>query len=115
MKNIACFPILVFLVSLSVQAGQQGESRVPDLNNLADQLQLDATQTSQLTDLVKQHRKQMQSLRDDTQQSREQMHELRDRHREELLTVLSYEQLYHFDQYMRQFHRRHKPGEQAGQ
>jgi Skp family chaperone for outer membrane proteins len=108
MKNrLACFVIALFL-SLSVQAAQRSDQKGPDLDSLAAQLQLDSTQTSQLSELMTKHREQMKAMRDDKQQEREKMHEIRDQHREELLIVLNYEQLYKFEQYMREHRPRRK-------
>jgi Skp family chaperone for outer membrane proteins len=103
MKNrIAIIAIALFL-SFSAQAAQQTDHQRPDLDSLADQLQLDSTQASQLTEMVKTHHEQMQAMRGERQQMHEEMHEIREQHRQELLTVLSYEQLYQFEAYMHQF------------
>lgn len=108
MKNrLTCFVIALFL-SLSVQAAQRPEHQGPDLDSLSAQLQLDSTQVSQLSELMNKHRAQMQGMRADKRQQREKMHEIREQHREELLVVLSYEQLYQFEQYMREHRPRRK-------
>lgn len=113
-KNLACFAIAL-LLSLSVQAAQRSDQKGPDLGSIAAQLQLDSTQTSQLSELMNKHREQMKAMRDDKQQQRENMHEIRDQHREELLIVLSYEQLYKFEQYMREHRPRRKQERGASQ
>lgn len=108
MKNLASYLIVALSLSWSVQAAQPGDGSGPDLALLTDQLQLDSVQASQLTSLVARHRQAMQSMRGDKKQLREKMQQVREQHREDLLTVLNYEQLYQFDQYMRQFHHRHR-------
>ena len=116
MKNrLACFAIALFL-SLSVQAAsQRSDQKGPDLDSLAAQLQLDNTQVSQLSELMSKHREQMKAMRDDKQQQREKMHEIREQHREQLLIVLNYEQLYKFEQYMREHRPRRKQDKGASQ
>lgn len=115
MKNrLTCFAIALFL-SLSVQAAQRSDQKGPDLDSLAAQLQLDSTQTSQLSELMNKHREQMKAMRAEKQKQREKMHAIRDQHREELLIVLSYEQLYKFEQYMREHRPRSKQDKGASQ
>jgi Skp family chaperone for outer membrane proteins len=110
-KSLTCLAIAL-LLSLSVQAAQRSDQKGLDLDSIAAQLQLDSTQTSQLSELMSKHREQMRAMRDDKQQQREKMHEIRDQHREQLLIVLSYEQMYKFEQYMRE-NRPHRKQEKS--
>ncbi|MBE9515787.1 MAG: hypothetical protein IME93_02295 [Proteobacteria bacterium] len=99
----------------------QMRHRGPDMQALAKELGLDESQTKKLQQIMQQHRKKMmskrQQLRQDRQQQnqdrssrREQRRAMRKEHRKELLTVLSYEQLYKFEEYMEE----HRPRRQRG-
>ena len=115
MKNLSRYLLVAAFLSLSVQAAQSGDGSGPDLDLIADQLQLDSEQTSQLTNIVDKHQQTMRSMQGEKKLLRQQMHQMREQHRDELLTVLNYEQLYQFDQYMRQFHRQHGKEKQGMQ
>ncbi len=108
MKNPVFLLIIMSLFSVSVQAAQQRVDTGPGLDKVFDQLQLNAGQASQLTRLIGKHRQQMESLRVDKKQLREQMHQIREQHRAELLTVLSYQQLYEFEKFMHENRPRNK-------
>ncbi len=96
--------VLALTLSTSLFADQSSGERKPDFEELSSQLQLDEASSRQLKDIVESHRQQMESIR----QQKQKQHEVREQHRIELLTVLSYEQLYKFEQYMHQFHRTHR-------
>ena len=110
-KNLLIAILLV--VSQPLVAAQDDAKHRPDIDYLVSQLNLDANKTTQLKAIMSEHRQQMQSMRDQKQEAREEMHKMRTQHREQLLTVLSYEQLYQFDEYMHQFRpRRSKKSDQ---
>lgn len=108
MKSSITTIFIALFLSLSAQAAQRADHQGPDLDSLVTELQLDSTQASQLEELMGKHHQQMQAMRKDKQQSREEMHGIREQHREELLIVLSHEQLYQFEQYMREHRPRHQ-------
>ena len=64
-------------------------------------MQLNPEQATRLNELVQQHHAQMKNMHQQRKQEQSQqrgdMHELRVQHREDLLSVLSYEQLYEFE------------------
>ena len=107
MKISAIVLTTMLFASLSATAAQDNQQNRPDIDYLVSQLELTADKTTQLKAIMSQHRQQMESMRDQKQEAREQRHTIRTQHREELLTVLSYEQLYKFDQYMHQFRPKH--------
>ena len=107
MKISAIVLTTILLASQSVNAAQNEQQNRPDIDYLVTQLDLTADKTTQLKAIMSQHRQQMESMREQKQEDREQRHKIRTQHREELLTVLSYEQLYKFDQYMHQFRPKH--------
>jgi len=110
-KNLLIAILLV--VSQPLVAAQDDAKQRPDIDYLVSQLNLDANKTTQLKAIMSQHRQQMESMREQKHEAREEMHKMRTQHREQLLTVLSYEQLYKFDEYMHQFrHRRSKKSNQ---
>ena len=111
MKSSITYLFIALFFSLSVQAAQRSGHQAPDLDSLVAELQLDSTQASQLGELMSKHREQMKTMREDKRQLREEMHDLREQHREDLLIVLSHEQLYQFEQYMREHHPRHQKNE----
>jgi len=84
----------------------QQRPRGPDMKALAQQLGLNDDQTAKLKTILEKHRQEMQAMRQAGMQRGEeamqQRHAQRDKHREELLTVLSYEQLYKFEKFMEQ-------------
>ena len=88
-------------------AGQdQQRPRGPDMRALAEQLGLNKDQATKLKTILEKQRQEMQSMRQAGMQRGEaamqQRHAQRDKLREELLTVLSYEQLYKFEKFMEQ-------------
>ena len=100
----------LLIISQPLIAAQDDAQQRPDIDYLVSQLNLDANKTTQLKAIMSEHRQQMQSMRDQKQEAREEMHEMRTQHREQLLTVLSYEQLYKFDEYMHQFRPKRSKG-----
>lgn len=84
----------------------QQRPKGPDMKALAQQLGLNEDQTARLKTILEKHRQEMQAMRQAGGQRGEdamqQRHAQRDKHREELLTVLSYEQLYKFEKFMEQ-------------
>ena len=114
MKSSITYLFIALLFSLSVQAAQRSGHQGPDLDSLVTELQLDSTQVSQLGELMSKHREQMKTIREDKYQLREKMHDVREQHREELLIVLSHEQLYQFEQYVRE-HRPRRQKNEPGQ
>ena len=107
MKISAIVLTTILFASQSVIGAQNDQKNRPDIDYLVTQLELTADKTTQLKAIMSQHRQQMESMREQKQEAREQRHKIRTQHREELLTVLSYEQLYKFDQYMHQFRPKH--------
>jgi hypothetical protein len=103
-------PLIIALLVFGITAhAAQGKARViPDLNPVIEQMGLDSIQTEKLNEMVKAHHQQMQAQHKEKGELRDQMHSIREAHRNELLSVLSYEQLYEFEQYMRQFKRSRK-------
>ena len=96
------FPLLL-LISQSAVSVQDDKRQGPDIDQLVSQLDLSTDQSTRLKAIMSEHRQQMESMREQMQEERQEMHKIRTQHREELLTVLNYEQLYKFDQYMHQF------------
>jgi hypothetical protein len=103
MKISALVLTTILFASQSATAVNDDRQKRPDIDYLVSQLELTADKTTQLKAIMSQHRQQMESMREQKQEAHEQRHTMRTQHREELLTVLSYEQLYKFDQYMHQF------------
>ncbi len=88
-------------------AGQdQQRPRGPDMKALAEQLGLNKDQVAKLKTILEKQRQEMQSMHQAGMQrggaGMQQRHAQRDKFREELLTVLSYEQLYKFERFMEQ-------------
>lgn len=89
---------------------EQPRPKGPDMKALAQQLGLNEDQTARLKTIMEKHRQEMQvmhqTMREGGMQRGEaamqQRHAQRDKHRQELLTVLSYEQLYKFEKFMEQ-------------
>jgi len=102
LPNIVLAFALVF--SGAIYAEQTSTEIKPDLNELASQLQLDAPKTRQLRIIMESHHQQMESAR----KQKQKIHTIREQHRVELLTVLNYEQLYKFEQFMRMHHQARK-------
>ena len=98
------FLVLAFTVSSNLYADQPLADNKPDFDELVTQLQLEESNVQQLKSMMENHRQQ----RETAHTQRQKNHEMREQHRAELLTVLSYEQLYKFEQYMQQFHRGHQ-------
>jgi hypothetical protein len=102
-------PAVIMCLSMSLQAKQP---EAPDLAPIVEQLQLNPEQATRLNDLVQQYHAQMKNMHQQRKQERKQQHgdmyELRQQHREDLLSVLSYEQLYQFESYMHQQRRQHR-------
>ena len=108
MKNTAGIFMLTLFVTLSAQAVPEVDKRVPDLSGIVDQMQLDTEQARRLTELVQQHHQAMRAMRSENRKFRDEMLQIREQHRKELLSVLSYEQLYQFDRHMRQKHQKRR-------
>ena len=103
-SNTAISFVLVFgLFTFSAQADNKNRS---DIEPLITQLSLDQTKTQKLKDLMQQHHLEMGRLRDQSKINHQAKRDMRVSHREQLLTVLNYKQLYQFDEYMRQNHPR---------
>ncbi|MFT5504569.1 MAG: hypothetical protein ACI845_003820 [Gammaproteobacteria bacterium] len=100
--------IALFVFATSAYATQHKAPPMPDLSPVFEQMSLDSDQAEKLTTLVKAHHQQMRAQHNEKSELREAMRSIREAHRDELLSVLSYEQLYQFEQYMRQFKRGHK-------
>ena len=94
---------ILLTISQPLLAAQDDARQRPDIDYLVSQLNLDDSKTAQLKAIMSQHRQQMESMREQKQEAHEEKHRMRTQHREQLLTVLSYEQLYQFDEYMHQF------------
>lgn len=109
MKTTGILLLVALTASTASFAEQYSDKNGPDFDALANQLQLDESSTDRLKSMMQSHRQQMETAR----QQKQKKHEMREQHRQELLTVLNYEQLYKFEQYMRQFHPRHKPKSMA--
>ncbi len=113
MKHPVIVVSLLLIFGLSAFASQADNKQRPDIDYLITQLSLDDSKAQQLKDLMQQHHQAMNVAKDQRQKNRQQNQDMRIQHREELLTVLSYEQLYQFEEYMQQFHRSHgKPAHQ---
>ncbi len=120
MKPALVLLTLTLLFSLSLQAKQP---ELPDLAQISEKLQLDNETAARLEELVQQHHAQMQARHKEMGQQRKQQrsdrHEMRMQHREELLTVLSHEQLYQFENYMHELRgqqrQKHGAADPAGQ
>ena len=104
MKSKAIVLLVALTASTALFAEQHSDKKGPDFDALANQLQLDENSGEQLKGIMQKHRQQMETARQQKQKNRE----MREQHRQELLTVLNYEQLYQFEQYMREFRPRHK-------
>ncbi len=118
MKPFILILIASVFISAPLQAMQPESDTGPDLSQIITELNLDADQATRLTGLVKQHHEQMRSQHQQHKQQRSDRHQLREQHREELLTVLSHEQLYAFEKQMqetRKLHRKHKRQPQAAE
>jgi uncharacterized protein (DUF3084 family) len=103
MKASTLLLSILLIASKSLMAALYNKQTRPDIDYLVSQLELDSHKSDRLKAIMAEHRQQMESMRDQKQQAREERHEMRTQHREELLTVLSYEQLYKFEEYMHQF------------
>ncbi len=113
MKHPVIAVSLLLIFGLYAFASQADNKQRPDIDYLVTQLSLDDSKAQQLKDLMQQHRQAMNTAREQRQKSHQQNQDMRNQHREELLTVLSYEQLYQFEEYMQQFRRSHgKPDHQ---
>jgi hypothetical protein len=110
-KSVAIL-VLLFFISLTTQAAQQRQ--LPDLGAIISTLNLNSEQALRLTTMVEKHHLQMRS-RQDQQNKSEQKHQNREQFHQELLTVLSYEQLYQFDKHMRQFRHQRKKRDRCTQ
>ncbi|MCP4767700.1 MAG: hypothetical protein GY875_15675 [Gammaproteobacteria bacterium] len=97
------------VLSMPVHAKQP---EAPDLSPIVEQMQLNSEQATRLNELVQQHHAQMKNMHQQRNQEQSQqrgdMHEQRMQHREDLLSVLSYEQLYEFENYMHQQRGQHR-------
>ena len=84
----------------------QQRPKGPDMKALAEQLGLSDDQAARLKTIMEKQRQTMHAMHQAGQQQGEaamqQRHAQRDKFREELLTVLSYEQLYKFEKFMEQ-------------
>ena len=112
MKSTVLLAILALSFSAPVLSDQGNSRSAPDYNKIAAELQLDEASKEKLIGIIESHRLQRQELRG----KRKKMGNLREQHREELLTVLDYEQLYKFEKYMHQqrgrgHHKGHKKPE----
>ncbi len=103
LSNIVLLLVLT-TISTGSFADQSSSKPKPDFNELVSQLQIDESKAQQLKVIMEGHRQQMEKVREQRQKNRA----IREQHQAELLTVLSYEQLYKFEQYMRGFHPRRK-------
>ncbi len=105
--KLAILPLAIALsVSNGLLAAQNPTGpQQPDLDALVTHLQLDESKAEQLKTIMQNHRQSKGQMR----QQKEQARELRDQHEQELLTVLSYEQLYKLKKYMHQ-HKRQRKG-----
>jgi len=108
MKAPIILASLFIIISQASFASQPESGARPDMAALATQLQLDTNQAQQLEKIMHDHHQKMQQLRQKTEQERETRHVLRQQHREELLTILDYQQLYQLETYMQQFRPRGK-------
>lgn len=121
MKTIAIFIFLAIFMSDNALANKAGEREQLNIDALIVQIKLDKSRTKQFKEIMEQQKKEMQALREQkrkekqgkkhkmTREEREEFYKQRearhDARDEELLTVLTYEQLYKFKKYMRQFRR----------
>ncbi len=98
--KLAGLPLAIALIVSNGLLADQGsaEQHQPDLDALVTHLQLDESKAEQLKGIMQNHYQQRAHMR----QQKKQGHEMRGQHEKELLTVLNYEQLYQFRQYMRQ-------------
>jgi hypothetical protein len=103
-------PIIMalFVCGLSAHAAQDKTPMMPDLRPVIEQMNLDSDQAGELSKLVKAHHENIRAQHKEKDDLRNKMHLIREAHRDELLSVLSYEQFYQFEQYMRQFKRGRK-------
>lgn len=101
--------ILVFFISISSHAGPGVQCEKPDMDVLIKTLQLSDDESVALQNLMQKHRAEMEALRQESKDNHQKAKALHDAHRESLLTILNYEQMYQFHEYMRQF-RPHPPG-----
>ncbi len=115
MKSTLSLLVLALFTSLSVQAMQPESDAGPELSEIISQFQLDAEQADRLTELVRQHHSEMRAKHQQHKQERIQMQQMREQHREKLLTVLNYEQLYRFELYMHEMRRQHQPRDRKEQ
>ncbi len=102
------FLIPALLACLPAFANQGMDKGPPDLTAVISQMQLNPEQATRLTEMVRQHHEEMQVDRRDKQEFHQKMRSKREQHRYDLLTVLSYEQLFQFDRYMRDQRPRHR-------
>jgi len=104
MKSKAIILLMALTTSTALFAEQYSGKKGPDFEAISSELQLDSNSREQLKSIMQNHRQQKQAARQQKQKKRE----MREQHRQELLTVLSYEQLFKFEQYMRQFRQHRK-------
>ena len=105
-QSTNCFLFILFIVlvsmSISARAAKPGQPSMPDLQEIINELSLDPYQAEQLSQLVKEHHQQMRVTQAEKHELRENTRAMRISHREELLSVLTHEQLYQFESYMHQ-------------
>lgn len=119
MKTTVIFIFLAMFMS-NIALAEKGEKRErPDIDALIVQLKLDDSKAEKFKAILEKQKQEIQARREQnrakskegktkmTREQRQELHKQREAQRdamdEKLLTVLSYEQLYKFKKYMRQF------------
>lgn len=108
--------ILVFMLSTMAMNTYAADDTIrahnpPDFEAIGNQLGLDSYQSAELERRMRKHHQAMRSMHEQSRANHQQIHQLRQAHREDLLDILSYEQLYQLDAYMQKHHPR--PGRDA--
>lgn len=123
MKTTAIFLFLtIFMSNIAfAEKGEKDQKRQgPDIDALIVQIKLDSSKVEKFKAILEEQKKAMQAkrkqkrenkeemTREKRQEKRAQMQAQREAMDEKLLTVLSYEQLYKFKKYMREFREANK-------
>lgn len=121
MKVTTIIIFLTLFLGHSALAEQSGNRKKPDIDALIVQFKLDESRAKQFKNILKKQKQELRALRRQNREKnpeekqkvtreerQKQRHARQDARDEELLTVLTYEQLYNYKKYMRQFRRQPK-------
>jgi len=101
-KNLTSISLLVLMLGSSAAFAEEQRPR-PDFDNIISQLDISEEKAQQLKAIMEEHRVAMEKRHEEKRAEHDKNRAEKQQHREALYNLIGAENMYKFDNYMRQF------------